>query len=212
MPSKTKKTAFISYPSRDYETFISSVCEFDIVYSYEDADLIVFTGGTDISPDMYGHARSSFTGTPDVRRDKNEEALFHKAKADGKKMFGICRGAQLLCALSGGHLIQHADGHGRWHEVVMENGKTFEVSSSHHQIMVPLQYHRVLAWSKKRLSHSYWDEKGQGKEEKLFEGKEVEAAFFPAAKALAIQWHPEWMAADEDGSRVVKGMLKVMFS
>ena len=73
---------------RMYESF-----KFKMVDNGEEADLIQFTGGADISPELYGEPRHPKT-YPNPLRDRKEELEFRKW-VDKKPMVGICRGAQL---------------------------------------------------------------------------------------------------------------------
>ena len=76
----------------------------------EDVDAMVFTGGSDLNPALYGqepHPESS--GFYD-HRDAAELELMRAALAQGMPVLGICRGMQLLNVARGGDLIQHLDG------------------------------------------------------------------------------------------------------
>jgi len=87
----------------------------DVEYTHEvtealyAADAVVFTGGGDINPVMYGwdegerHAR--VYGVSDTR-DVMEFAAFAQARKRNIPMLGICRGAQLINVGSGGTLHQ----------------------------------------------------------------------------------------------------------
>jgi carbamoylphosphate synthase small subunit len=105
----------------------------------EGAELVCFTGGSDVSPYLYGENPHDLTSSCEFR-DKKSLNLYEKAKKADIPMVGICRGAQLLNVLSGGSMYQHVSKHavGGTHEVLdMLAGKTVQVSSTHHQMMVP---------------------------------------------------------------------------
>lgn len=70
----------------------------------ENADLIIFTGGADISPELYGEENKYSYTNPD--RDKFEKEIFELATSLNKKILGVCRGHQLINALLGGKLVQ----------------------------------------------------------------------------------------------------------
>jgi len=102
-----------------------------------DADVLVFTGGQDINPALYGQPKHSLTSF-NSDRDNYEVAMF--AMGLDKLKVGICRGAQLLNALSGGSMIQHVQGHKKPHalKLIHEKGAIMEgVPSTHHQMMLP---------------------------------------------------------------------------
>jgi gamma-glutamyl-gamma-aminobutyrate hydrolase PuuD len=161
-------------------------------------DVVLFGGGSDIYPGFYNQKPSRYNGTSTMSvRDAHEESIFQLAKSLDVKMIGICRGAQLLCALSGGSLIQHVTNHGgRGHEVETDTGEHIFVSSAHHQMMNPEgAKHKMIAWSKENLSNCYLIEK----EKNTPLEKEPEVVYFPETKALAIQYHPEFMADNSRG-------------
>jgi len=72
----------------------------------EDADLIIFTGGEDINPERYGDANKY--SIYNSARDELEfgVANFIHRYFSTKKILGVCRGLQLICASYGLHLIQ----------------------------------------------------------------------------------------------------------
>lgn len=160
--------------------------------------ILILHGGADISPSIYGHKVSKRTHASDQMspRDLSEVLLARRAIELGIPIFGICRGAQLACALAGGSLIQHADGHGGGnHHVVTNTGDHYTTTTCHHQMMNPWQVnHELLAWSAPSLSKLYVVEH----EEEIKMEKEPEVVFFPEIKALAIQGHPEWMSASSN--------------
>ncbi|MDO8504906.1 MAG: gamma-glutamyl-gamma-aminobutyrate hydrolase family protein [Candidatus Liptonbacteria bacterium] len=74
---------------------------------YGEAQGILFTGGSDIDPALYGKRKNPKTRTVEPERDKLEIFLAKKAMKDKKPILAICRGAQILAVASGGELIQH---------------------------------------------------------------------------------------------------------
>jgi len=73
---------------------------------YQHCDGIIFAGGTDIDPIRYAAARHPKLEAPDPQQDELELMLARRAIADGKPVFGICRGNQLLNIALGGSLYQ----------------------------------------------------------------------------------------------------------
>lgn len=162
-----------------------------------DADVVVFGGGQDIDTAFYGEPKGYHTGGK-TRRDQIEQNDFEIARRLGKKMVGICRGAQLLCALSGGKLIQHVAGHGgRDHGIsTFDRQPPLVVNSIHHQMMypytLPTKDYKILGWATRPLSNTYLN--GWNKEQWLPNSfKECEIVEFRNTNSLAIQFHPEMM-------------------
>lgn len=173
---------------------ISSLFKFpevERVFNVEEADLIGFGGGADLGTKMYGH-EPVFPGqcASLSMRDAEEKEVFEKALKFGKPMFGICRGAQLLCALSGGALIQHANGHTMSHFVFDMDGNEYEVSSTHHQMMLlPPRKFELIEYSMP-LSREYIYDKNAWKHK--LPAFDPETVYFPYTRSLAIQHHPEY--------------------
>ncbi len=169
---------------------------FEITTDISEANLVAFAGGQDIDHRFYGEQKGRFTGAP-TKRDEEEYRDFLIARDTGKKMVGICRGGQLLCALSGGGLIQHVENHaGSNHQISTFDKGTYRVNSLHHQMFNPYLLNKrhfdVLAWASKPLSNIYLN--GNNKEAwKHPSFKETEVVRFRNTDSFAIQYHPEMM-------------------
>jgi len=74
---------------------------------YVDAlDGLLLQGGADMSPKSYGEAPLNPLWTGDEVRDQYEIELFHEFVTQGKPVFGICRGHQVINVALGGTLYQ----------------------------------------------------------------------------------------------------------
>jgi len=69
-------------------------------------DGILFTGGADLAPDLYGETAHYASGPFQPLRDAYEMPLAKKALDTDLPILGICRGAQLLNVALGGTLWQ----------------------------------------------------------------------------------------------------------
>lgn len=162
---------------------------------------LVIWGGADISPSLYRSAVSAncHASAALSSRDRIEAAACLAAAARGIPIIGVCRGAQLLCALAGGKLIQDVRGHHGDHAITTDDGREYITSSVHHQMMYPWKIeHELIAWSTDRLSSRY--ETGDGEQdisEHAAKMVEPEIVYFPRFKGLAIQGHPEFMRATD---------------
>jgi len=165
-------------------------------------DVLVFEGGCDIDPSLYGETPGKWTQSPHISRDEVEIMAFQQARKMGIPMIGICRGAQLITALLGGKLVQHVDGHNHDHPILIENGeRAIEASSVHHQMMWPegIRDYELLAWTL-GLAHKYLNGKNEDISAQLpHDGTdptspviEPEIIHYPEVKALCIQGHPEY--------------------
>ena len=163
---------------------------------------LIIWGGSDIHPSLYLRDNvSTYAGHTLTLRDQAESKLFAKAVDAGLVVLGVCRGAQLGCALSGGILVQHVSGHTSDHRIVTIDGRAFHTSSIHHQMMYPWNIeHELLAWTDYPKSGVYegltdqelerWPVQRYGEKELPIE---PEIIWFPKTKCLAIQGHPEMM-------------------
>jgi putative glutamine amidotransferase len=169
-------------------------------------DILVTHGGSDISPSLYGKAVSkrTYAGDRPSHRDFLEWNMMMQAVSMDIPIIGICRGGQMLCALAGGHLIQHVNNHScQSHPVITVDGERFQTNSIHHQMMYPFDVkHELLAWTETKLSDVYYDEDTQ-----VSVDVEPEFVYFPQIKGFAIQWHPEMMNAESKSTKFIIDQL-----
>lgn len=170
-------------------------------------DVLIVWGGADISPALYNKGRSSksYAESTPSRRDTLEWELMKQAKSLGIPIIGVCRGAQMLCALEGGYLIQHVDNHGGEHEVFLGNDKNIKTNSIHHQMMMPLGDFDIVGWTEMK-SNRYFDEDIVLTQHPL--GCDPEFVFYPKSKGFAIQWHPEMMSLGSSANQMVLNFIK----
>lgn len=167
-----------------------------IVRHPEKVALVVFTGGEDVSPHIYGEQANRKTYA-NVNRDVREKAAFEAAVKSGLPIAGICRGSQLICALSGGKLAQDITGHHRSHMVETDQGEKILVSSTHHQMQLPPDNAKIVAWASPMRSAHYEGPPG------VFYNPphEYEVVYYPNTNAVGMQYHPEFMKREERGFR-----------
>jgi len=160
-------------------------------------DALVFSGGEDVEPSLYGQAVGEHSGPFSAERDAGELALYAAALAAGIPILGICRGAQLVNVAHGGTLIQHLDvvngishsdftvpRYRRNHVVTLKPGSvvhsiygdTVRVNSFHHQAVSDLGVDVVNTGS-------------------TLDGI-VESIELTGRPVIAVQWHPECFADD----------------
>lgn len=95
---------FLSF--KDFISDLDCISEKGVINNdvYEQSSLIIFSGGEDINPQIYGEENlfSHFN----TSRDRIELHILERALEDNKKILGVCRGHQLINAYLGGKLIQ----------------------------------------------------------------------------------------------------------
>lgn len=173
---------FVVGHAKHYASWIKDAT---LSFSPRNADLILFTGGEDVNPSLYGQKLGRYTYI-NKQRDIYEMEVFSKYKDTPK--LGVCRGSQFLTVMAGGSLIQHVTNHGVFHPLITKDGD-FLISSTHHQMMYPFKVdHELLGWSDKR-STVFLD----GNDESVPMAVEPEVVWYPKAKSFCIQGHPEMM-------------------
>jgi gamma-glutamyl-gamma-aminobutyrate hydrolase PuuD len=161
-------------------------------------ELLVLWGGADISTTFYKQAKGmSDSSELMTSRDRGEKILAMAAINEGIPILGICRGAQLLCALGGGKLYQDVGNHGHgYHELhIKGDTRKYVTNSCHHQMMIPTSDMEVLGWSPclSPVKH------GNGSTDPIMDNNnEPEIVYFPKMKALGVQGHPEWLNRGDD--------------
>jgi putative glutamine amidotransferase len=169
-----------------------------------DESILVVHGGADIHPSLYNKGRSSKSGAYNSpsQRDLIEWEMMKRAAALNIPIIGICRGAQMLCALAGGFLVQHVNNHGGNHRVVTHDHQTFLTNSMHHQMMYPFDVeHEMIAWMPSAISDVYYDVDSEGNDKLIDVPVEPEFVYFPTINGYAIQWHPEMMSEHTEANR-----------
>ena len=167
-------------------------------------DGLLFTGGHDIFPGLYGENISASCGTICKIRDDMESSLFTEAVLNmGIPAFGICRGLQFINAALGGTLYQDLPtqfcgkvliNHQQEqsddvpaHCVQIDTNsplysllgtKTLSVNSTHHQGI------RVLSPALERMA--------------IADDGLIESVYMPGKRFVwAVQWHPESILHEE---------------
>ena len=161
-------------------------------------DGLLFSGGSDLDPDLYGADAHPETNGIRHERDRAELALLEAALARDMPVLAVCRGSQVLNVVRGGDLVQHlpevvgdekhkhTPGVFADHDVDLKEGTRLQrllgdrapVKSHHHQ------GYGAIGES---LVESAWAEDGT-----------VEALEDPSRRfALGVLWHPE---AGEDAA------------
>lgn len=172
---------------------------YDGAKGLEDADVVLFTGGEDVNPELYGEvcmAKTNFSRY----RDEREKAIYDTALDLGLPMVGICRGGQFLNVMNGGRMWQHVTNHAGSHLMRIEtppfNGnrrRTIEVTSTHHQMMIPTEDAIIIGTANEAL------EKNSPALSKIGKGgddePDIEVVFYQDTNCLCFQPHPEMGSA-----------------
>jgi len=170
-------------------------------------DAIVFVGGDDVAPELYGAERHPRTGARHERRDAVELSLMRRALERDLPVLAICRGFQVLNVARGGTLVQHLDDQldGRPHR---EDDSTYGV----HQIVTDEGSRLRAIVGERATVHSHHhqgvERLGEGliatarADDGVIEGIEDPSRRF----AVGVLWHPD-ADANGDGAHLFRALV-----
>ena len=174
-------------------------CDVDRMVSTLDG--IIFTGGEDVNPALYGAEKEEACGRVSDHRDSFEVKLLRAAMERRLPIMGICRGIQILNTALGGTLYQDIPNHrGTKHLVAVYKNSVLHdctgdvclTNSSHHQAL------KKVAPGFKVLARAA---------DGTIEAVTLEGyPFF-----LGVQWHPEafWVSeGDEISGKIFKRFIE----
>lgn len=164
-------------------------------------DGLLFSGGSDLDPSLYGQARDPATSGIVAERDRSELALLEAALARDLPVLAVCRGSQVLNVARGGDLVQHLpdvvgnDRHKHTPGVFADHDVTIEPESGLGALLgerapVKSHHHQGIGRIGVGLRTVAWAEDGTP------EGIEDPERRF----AVGVLWHPE---EGEDGALFV---------
>lgn len=169
--------------------------------SEPDIDLLIFTGGADINPALYGQKPDGAIGW-DVGRDKIETEIFSRfsrGRIKAKCILGVCRGQQILNVFYGGSLIQDMD-HPGVHEVEWKVETPLNVFP-----IVNSLHHQAVQWVG-----------GDATVLGVEPNTGIPEAILYRSNVLTVQFHPEFFGAEKKNqffsliNEWVAGNLKMM--
>lgn len=181
-----------------------------------ESDLVVFTGGSDISPELYGEDNKY--SSPSPKRDKFELQVFAEARDLEKPMFGICRGMQFLNVMMGGRLwqdVKHHPGADNVDHVVKLEKKSYKLdsvrtNSLHHQQCILPPGMELVGWTETDTDVVKRNASGEYKIWNLYDAglmKDPEIIWQPEKQILGVQFHPEFMPKDSDAVQMTMNMI-----
>lgn len=171
---------------------------YEIVHHPDEADVILFAGGADVSPALYGEQPIEGVYTH-FDRDVYNTRLWREMKPH-QKAVGICRGAQFLNVMNGGKLWQDVNNHTRDHELFdIENMIHVPVSSTHHQMMRPTNRAEIIAIAYESTRRDAYRDHERDPDGIWDEGNEdIEVVFYNDTNpTLCFQPHPEYFQYTE---------------
>lgn len=161
----------------------------------EEADLVISPGGGDLDYHLYADTEHPAGWGYTPMAQDTELADLRKAISLKKPIFGVCKGGQYGCVLSGGILVQDIS-HPMSHNVTTIDNRELKVNSFHHQLCYPFNLpksdYKLLAWAE-NISSRHQD----GNMKEMDVPVEPELIYFPKTKFISAQFHPESMSENE---------------
>jgi gamma-glutamyl-gamma-aminobutyrate hydrolase PuuD len=165
----------------------------EITNDMSEADLVQFTGGSDVSPSYYGERRHPATNNS-AARDLFEKQVYTLCVNNGIPMAGICRGGQFLHVMNGGDMWQDVKGHaiyGTHPATDVGTGITVDVTSTHHQMM-RWNYHGVALLVGRHNPCSIKEHMVGNEIERVECDVDVESVYYADTCCICYQPHPEF--------------------
>ena len=169
-------------------------------------DAVLFTGGQDVHPALYGHRHYLRSPISLGKRDVDECFVYNVARKWNIPMLGICRGSQFLATMLGCTLIQDMTGHiaGTSTPITaarlpMGTGSVDIVGECYHHQMVdassvPSNVY-IIAAAKEKQSMHYMGNEGLHPPVDM----EVEGIYCEKPLVFGVQWHAEAMDETSTG-------------
>lgn len=179
----------------------------DVDYEGGIPDYIIFDGGSDVTPIVYGEGNVS--SRTSYIRDLHELGLFNIYRKYNVAFVGICRGSQFINCALGGTLFQHlTPGHTTFHTVDITKNTHLTQYIHDEKILVNSYHHQAV----KNLGVGL-QETLRHRNDGIIEGYESEETVEIWGKSVpkykAIQSHPEYL---EGAYKYSKPILKYLFS
>lgn len=192
----------------NYVNFIKDV---EIVNRLQDAQLVVFTGGEDVTPSFYGCKKHRTTFNC-LSRDQEEKDIFDKIDPKKQVCYGSCRGSQWLCVMNGGKLVQNVSNHAIGYTHAISNGdKVYQITSTHHQMQYPFDLNDKdydILYTSYGIRSDYYE--GDKINSDTIAYREPEIVLYhreELPKCLAVQGHPE-MIPDSPVAEMINNLIK----
>ena len=152
-------------------------------------DGFLFTGGQDVSPEIYHNKRNSACGELSPERDNMEKLILDEAMKKDKPILGICRGIQFINAALGGTLWQDLPSQFS-DEVIHCQKPPYDIPIHDVNIEMDSPLYAKLSPELKSMASAP-------------DGL-VEAVYAPGHRFLwAVQWHPELAYQRDENSRLI---------
>ncbi|HHW4958525.1 TPA: gamma-glutamyl-gamma-aminobutyrate hydrolase family protein [Streptococcus suis] len=155
-------------------------------------DKLILSGGQHVDPSLYGQERLIDSNDYLLERDEFELALIEEALRQGKPIFAVCRGMQLLNVALGGSLEQEVAHH--WQDGIAGTSHRLQVKPKSRIGQLFAQGSSINSFHQQRIKELAPRLVATGLDPRdgtieAYESRGNQALF-------GIQWHPEFLYND----------------
>ncbi|MFQ5822806.1 MAG: gamma-glutamyl-gamma-aminobutyrate hydrolase family protein [bacterium] len=174
-------------------------------------DGLIFVGGGDIDPALYGGSNHPTISREDPERDAFELALARQALRKDIPVLGICRGSQLLNVATGGDLVAHVPD--EFGLEVLHQGENGEAAEHLVQIAPESRLAKIIGLTELSVVSKHhqglrtvtpvWRVVAQAPDGVIEALEHKKHSWL-----LAVLWHPELSLEDPRHQRIFQALIK----
>lgn len=174
---------------------------------------LLFTGGQDVNPNIYGAEKTELCGEASDVRDFMEEYLLELAVSEDKAVLGICRGIQFMNASLGGTLYDDIPARIP-SDLIHCQKPPYDLPS--HSVTIDINSPLGRLLGRERLDVNSYHHQGIRELSPKLTSMAVsddgltEAVYMPQKRFIwGIQWHPELSyKTDENSLKIFKEFIR----
>lgn len=220
-------TIGVSKLTENYESWLrSGDADMTIINLYDEPDVaaaiarcdgILFSGGNDVNPKLYGHEEYlPLCYGVDEHRDEIERELISRAEANTLPMLAICRGLQMFNVVKGGTLFADIYAQNNITTIHTKNKEIFTDAAHPVDIEPGTLLHKITKTLHGTINSSHHQAVAELAPELRIAARApdgtIEALEWkePSGKPffLAVQWHPERMERSDSSAPFSRKVLE----
>ncbi|MBF0787574.1 MULTISPECIES: gamma-glutamyl-gamma-aminobutyrate hydrolase family protein [unclassified Streptococcus] len=170
----------------------------DLAKDYIDRiDKLILSGGQNVSPHFYQEEQAIDSDDYLLARDRFELALIEEALKQGKPIFAVCRGMQLLNVALGGSLQQEVRHH--WQETLKGTFHGLQIRPNSRVSQLFHQDSQINSFHRQSIKQLAPDLQVTARDPRDGTIEAVEGR--GELSVLGVQWHPEFLCRDCESNR-----------
>ncbi|WP_394404653.1 gamma-glutamyl-gamma-aminobutyrate hydrolase family protein [Streptococcus sp. 20-1249] len=157
-------------------------------------DKLILSGGQNVHPKFYGEEKSIDSDDYSLERDEFELALIQEALKQGKPIFAVCRGMQLLNVALGGSLHQDIENH--WQEDLTGTSHDLQIRPGSRVSRLFQESRQVNSLHRQSIKTL-----GEGLVVTAKDPRDETIEAYEGDSLLGLQWHPEFLMENSQANR-----------